>query len=264
LINKVQVEPNNTDDAAMLVEALPDLGERTDVEQIYTDGGYNSPDVDEAMREPRIEHIQTAIRGRKPAEEKLGLEDFDWEINDDGKPQEVICPHGQRVEVKLGRKEHRYLAYFDSTVCGDCPFVDQCPTEALKRRPKHVLRFSQGETDLALRRKRMAEIRSTGENLRAAVESTVWSVKHPFRNGKVPVRGKPRVSMVMIASAAMTNIRRIHRHLVKLREEDREVKAVQKQMEEAIKNIFVYFCDFLQSRLHRRHYPKRSFLAATT
>jgi hypothetical protein len=95
LINKVQVEPNNVEDADMLEEALPDLKERTDVKQIYTDGGYGSPDVDEAMREAGVEQIQTAIRGRKPAEEKLGLEDFDWETDGDGKPQEVICPHGQ-------------------------------------------------------------------------------------------------------------------------------------------------------------------------
>jgi hypothetical protein len=133
--------------------------------------------------------------------------------------------------------------------CRGYPFVDQCPTESLKRKPKHVLRFSQQETDLAMRRKRMADIRSKGQNLRAAVESTMRSVKHPFRNGKVPVRGRPRVSMVMIASAAMTNIRRIHRYLVKLREEDRKVRAVQKQMEEALKNAFVSFCDFLQSRI---------------
>lgn len=43
------------------------------------------------------------------------------------------------------------------------------------------------------------------------------SLKHPFRNGKVPVRDKPHASMIVVASAAMTDIRRIHRHLVKLR-----------------------------------------------
>ena len=80
LINKVQVESNTTEDAAMLVQVLPDLKERTDVEQIHTDGGYGSPEVDEAMWKAKVEQIQTAIRGRKAAEEKLGLEDFDWEI----------------------------------------------------------------------------------------------------------------------------------------------------------------------------------------
>ncbi len=260
LINKVQVEPNNVDDADMLKEALPDLKERTDVGQIYTDGGYGSPDVDEAMREAKVERIQTAIRGRKTAEEKLGLEDFEWEIDGEGGPQDVVCPHGQRAAIRPGRKEHRYLAYFDTAICSDCPFANQCPTEPLKRQPGHVLRFSQPETDLALRRKRSADVRAAGhtvpvscrENLRAAAESTMRSVKHPFRNGKLPVRGKPRVSMVIVASAAMTNIRRIHGYDEKLREEKRKARAVQKQMEEAIKSVYISFWGFLQRGLLRK------------
>jgi len=256
LINKVQVEPNTTEDADMLKQALPDLKDRTDVKRINTDGGYGSPDVDEAMQEAKVEQIQTAIRGRKPAEEKLGLEDFDWEIDEDGKPEQVACPHGQSVEVQLGRKEHRYLAYFDSTICRDCPLVDQCPTEPLKRKPMHVLRFSQQETDLALRRKRSADVRATGRNLRAGAESMVRSVKHPFRNGKLPVRGKPRVSMMVIASAAMTNIRRIQGYQEKLREEKRKAREAQKQIQDAIKNVFVFFLGFLQCRLLQHSYSK--------
>jgi len=261
LINKVQVEPNNVEDADMLEEALPDLKERTKVKQIYTDGGYGSPGVDEAMREANVEQIQTAIRGRKPAEEKLGLEDFDWEIDDDGKPQEVTCPHGQRAEVQPGRNEHRYLAYFDSVICRDCPFVDRCPTVPLKRRPKHVLRFSQGKTDLSLRRKRMVDIRSTGENLRAAVESTVRSVKHQFGNGKLPVRGKPRVSMMVIASASMTNIRRIHGYQEKMIEEKRKAREIQKQIQDAIKNVFISFWRFIQRGLLQHFYSKTAVRA---
>ena len=78
LIVKVQTEPNNTDDAAMLNETLPALKERTDVDEMHTDGGYNSPDVDQTMRELGIAQIQTAIRGRKPSTEKLNLDDFAW------------------------------------------------------------------------------------------------------------------------------------------------------------------------------------------
>lgn len=92
LIVKVQTEPNNTDDAAMLNEALPELKERTDVEEMHTDGGYNSPAVDETMRELGIDQIQTAIRGRKPSTEKLNLDDFAWELDDEGRPQAVVCP----------------------------------------------------------------------------------------------------------------------------------------------------------------------------
>lgn len=213
LVVKVQTEPNNTDDAAMLNEALPELKERTDVDEMHTDGGYNSPDVDETMRELGIEQIQTAIRGRKPSAEKLSLDAYVWELDDQGQPQATTCPHEQQAEVTPGRSEGRYRAAFEAAGCTSCPFLDSCPTEPLKRTPEHVLRFSQQEVDLALRRQRSAEAQASGQNLRPAVEATVRSVKHPFANGKAPVRGQPRVSMVMLASAAMSNVRRIHRFL---------------------------------------------------
>jgi len=82
------------------------------------------------------------------------------------------------------------------------------------------------------------------------------SVKHPFRNGKLPVRGKPRVSMMVVASAAMTNIRRIHGYQEKLREEKRKASAVQKQMEEAIKSAFISFWGFLKRGVLRKLDPK--------
>jgi hypothetical protein len=218
LIVKVQTEANNTDDATMLDEALPNLKERTAVEQMNTDGGYSSADVDKRMRELGVEQVQSAIRGRKPSEEKLGPEDFGWELDADGNPQTVTCPNGQQAEVTTGRKEDRCRAAFDAVGCESCPFYDACLTKLLKRTPQRVLWFSHQDVELALRRQRTADMRASGQNLRAAVEATVRSIKHPFGNGKVPVRGQDRVSMVMLGSAAMSNVRRIHRYLVGLEE----------------------------------------------
>jgi hypothetical protein len=214
LIVKMQTASNNTDDAAMLAEALPGLTARMDVKQMDTDGGYNSPEVDTAMREHHVVQIQTAIRGRKPAAEKLGLEDFDWDTNVEGHPQTVTCPHGQQAVVTSARKEFRYRATFETPSCQQCPLLTQCPTQALKRKPEQVLRFSQAELDLAVRRQRCVDARTRKPNLRPAVEATVRAVKHPFGNGKVPVRGQPRVSMLLIGSAAMNNVRQITRYLV--------------------------------------------------
>lgn len=249
LIVKVQTDSNNADDAAMLAEALPGLKERTDVDQMHTDGGYNSPEVDVAMRDNRVEQIQTAIRGRKPSEEKLGLDDFDWQTNTDGQPQTVTCPHGQQVEVTVGRKEHRYRAAFEASGCEDCPLFDPCPIQPLKCQPENVLRFSQQELDLALRRKRSADARANGQNLRSAVEATVRAVKHPFGNGKVPVRGKPRVSMVVISSAAMNNLRQINRYLTGQNRPDRVEKVTQKGARSAQEQPAISLFAFLWTRL---------------
>lgn len=213
LIVQMQTEPNNTDDALMLAEALPKLKERTDVDQIDTDGGYNSPAVDTLMRENEVVQIQTAIRGRKPAAEKIALDDFDWQTDADGHPQTVTCPNGQQATVTPARNESRYRAAFEKSDCEQCPLLAQCPSQTLQRQPEQVLRFSQADLDLALRRQRSAEARTRKQNLRSAVEATMRAIKHPFGNGKVPVRGLPRVSMVMLGSAAMNNVRRINRYL---------------------------------------------------
>ena len=66
LITKVQTEPNTTDDAQMLNDALPDLAERTDLDTLYTDGTYSSPEVDETCRQHKVTQHQTAIRGALP------------------------------------------------------------------------------------------------------------------------------------------------------------------------------------------------------
>ena len=212
LVVKVQTESNNTDDAAMLNEAVPDLVERTDVDEFYTDGGYNSSDVDETLNENNIEQYQTAIRGGKAADDRLSVSDFVFTRDDDGTPQTVRCPGGQEAEVVPARSDARFTARFDADACVGCPLLEKCPTKPLKRKPQsRILRFDQQQVNVAHRHENRRQAKASGQNLRSAVESTVRSVKHPFGNGKLPVRGRPRMSMMMVASAAMTNIRRIWR-----------------------------------------------------
>jgi hypothetical protein len=76
LTTKVQLASNATDDSQLLVEALPNLKERTELDKIYTDGGYGGPDSDVVLQEQQVEHIQTSIRGRTLDPEKLHLADF--------------------------------------------------------------------------------------------------------------------------------------------------------------------------------------------
>jgi hypothetical protein len=210
LIVKVQTESNNTDDAEMLNEALPNLVERTDVDEIYTDGGYNSPQVDETLQQEQIEQYQTAIRGNKTAEGQLGTSDFVFERDENGEPQSVTCPQGQTATVEPTRTVGRFNADFDAEVCAGCPLLEHCPTQTLKRKPQvRRLRFDQQQVNVAHRHANQRKLKDQPNNLRSAVEATVRSIKHPFGNGKLPVRGRPRMSMMLVASAAMTNIRRI-------------------------------------------------------
>jgi hypothetical protein len=207
LIVEVAVESNSVDDAQMLADAVDGLAERTDVTTIYADGGYNGPEADEKLAGNKIDLLQTGIRGGSA--EGVGRDEFDWDCGDEGVPLAVGCPGGQRVKAERGRKDHTFLARFDSSACEECPLQQQCPTERRKRHPVRVLRFTKQQA-LAARRRRLSKaMQCSGRNPRAAVEATIWSLKAPLPRGRVPHRGKARVTMYTVAAAAMVNIRRI-------------------------------------------------------
>jgi len=214
LITKVQVAPNTKDDEQLAVEAVAGLKARTELEALWTDGGYNGPDAEAAFRTNQIEHIPTNVRGGHPAPHRMGLDAFRWETDEAGNPVAVNCPGGQGVEVRAGRKRGRFLANFEGTVCETCAMRDQCPTQSVKRRTKRVLRTRARSVQVAQLRQRVAQTRGRGNNRRAAIESTVRSVTHPFggQAGKLPVRGQIRVMQVVIYSALMVNLRRIWHH----------------------------------------------------
>ena len=211
LITSVQVAPNNTDDEALLLEALPDLQRRTQLDTLEIDGGYTGPDSTRTCAECGVTLNPSAIRGQAPDSSKssprLGLDAFTWETPTEGLSQ-VTCPNGQTVEVTCGRKPHRRQAAFGC--CAQCALADGCPTVQLKRSPQRVLNVNQRQIEVAQLRQRCAQLRQSDHHLRPAVESTVRSVKHPFGD-KLPVRGQIRVTMVVIASAMMVNLRRIWR-----------------------------------------------------
>jgi hypothetical protein len=213
LITKVQLAPNATDDSQLLAEALPNLKERTELNTIYTDGGHGGPDSDVVLQEQKVEHIQTAIRGRTPNPDKLYLADFTIKFNPDNQPVKVTCPHGQTEPAHSSSQKKAFVAHFSAEVCSTCPLVDKCPAQPGKRDPRLHVRFTQGEAQASERRRRSREHQKEGRNLRAAVEATMRSIKHPFPAGKLPVRGKFRIASMVIGSAAVSNVRRIQRYL---------------------------------------------------
>lgn len=212
LITKVQVAPNNVDDADLLAQALPDLKERTGIETLYADGAYGSPAADEQLNEQQVELIQSGIRGKAPATDKLSLSQFHFTTTPKGKPISITCPNGQEVLVEPARTTG-YLARFDPHICRTCPFAlqDRCRAKPGKKDPAFKLSFTQQEVNWARRRQRFESSRQPGKNPRAAIEAIIRAVKHPFPAGKLPVRGLFRVSCLVIASAAMANLRSIWR-----------------------------------------------------
>jgi hypothetical protein len=213
LITKVQVASNNVDDSQLLAEGMPDLKKRTELDTIYTDGGHGGPDSDLVLQQQKVEHIQTAIRGRTLDPDKLYMADFTIRFNPDNQLVKVTCPHGQTEPAHSSSQKKAFVAHFGAVVCSTCPLVDKCPAQPGKRDPRRHVRFTQAQAQASERRRRSREQQKEGRNLRAAVEATMRSIKHPFPAGKLPVRGKFRITSMLIGSAAVSNVRRIDRYL---------------------------------------------------
>lgn len=228
LITKVQVAPNNIDDGQLLAEALPNLKTRTDLDTLVTDGGFGSEVSDAALQGQNVTLIQTAIRGAQPNPDKFTLADFDIQQDEQSHPIILTCPQGQTVPVTAGRTTG-WQARFDLTICSTCPFQQsgRCRTQPQKRDPRYLLTFTTPEMRAARRRQDQRKHLGDSHNLRSAVEATVRSVKHPFPAGKLPVRGRFRVTCMAIASAATTNVRRIQRYLIAKTKADQAIKSQQ-------------------------------------
>ena len=213
LITDVQVAPNNVDDSQLLAEALPNLQERTDLNTLMTDGAFGGEASDAALEGQDVKLIQTAIRGPKPDSHQFHLSDFDIHFDQQGVPTDITCPYGQKVPITPARTTGLH-ARFDPEICSACPFhqEERCRAHPQKRDLRYLLAFTPKQVRAAQRRKDFLAHQDHGQNLRAAVEATVRSIKHPFRSGKLPVRGQFRVTCMLIASAIHVNVRRICRY----------------------------------------------------
>lgn len=206
LIVKMQTAPNTTEDTSLLLEALPNLTERTQLDTLYNDAGFCGPDVDDALRRAGIKQIPSALPGRAPDPQYTHLSDFKFHFDEQGQLSHMTCPHGHTLSVEYDPLSGRFVASPTTAPCPDCRFR--------KSQSRSALRFSQAELDVARRRQHCIAYRQSKPRLRAAVEATVGAVKRPFNNDKTPVRGNFRVSVMMIGSAVVVNIRRIERYLL--------------------------------------------------
>jgi hypothetical protein len=216
LITKIQVAPNSTDDGKLLLQALPNLAERTKLKTLYTDGGYGGAKLDHSLADKGIALLQTGIRGKKLRRDKLSFYDFIIHQDEIGLPTQVTCPYGQIAPVEIGSQKKGYVAKFAASICETCPFhqFNLCPTRFRKRKQFYGLYFMPSKMLLSLRRERSKFFQKSKQNPRAAVEATVRAVKLPFPRGKLPVRGRFRMFYMMIGSAAINNVRQIQRYLV--------------------------------------------------
>ena len=211
LIVGMQTERNVTDDGALLAAALPSLKERTGVHELTTDGGYMGDAPRRATAAQDVHHVLTGLRGAQPGTVALGT--FAISNGTDGQPALITCPFRQVVPL-TSKRPGRYQAHFDRATCATCPQALRCPARLLKELPVRALYLRLRDIESAQQQRAflLQEKGHTG-NLRVAIEGTISALKRPFADGQLPVRGCFRVAGMMVAAAAMANVRRIDRHL---------------------------------------------------
>jgi hypothetical protein len=207
LVTSAQTASNNTDDSDLLAQSLAEQSERGhDIDKMTVDGGYTGPAAEEACAAHQVELHPSRLRGGKSNSENWGWEEYQWQMSDEGDPEQVTCPQGQVIVLEPGRVETRWQARFDIQVCANCPFFQQECRVAPRQRSGPSFSVTTRSVQVALLRQRI-----TRENngVRAGVEATIRSVKVPFAASKLPVRGLIRSQMVVLGAALLVNVRRL-------------------------------------------------------
>lgn len=261
LITHIQTAPNNVDDADLLIDALPTLTQQTELDTLYSDGGFGSPAADQALQKHGVELHQTNLRGNAPDPNRYCLADFQMSYDEEGRPTFIACPKGQIVPVLPARKTG-FFACFNTSQCLACPAFQEgvCRVRLLKSKDVCQLNFTQEQAFWARRRQHYRQLKASKRDPRAAVEAAVRTIKHPFR-GKLPVRGLARVSHILTASAIMANVRSIFRYLERKRRPETAQKDQQWQ-QEFKKNSAIDQAGSFLAHLARRLYPANSVSAS--
>jgi hypothetical protein len=210
LITDVQVEANQTDDATLLEQSLDDQTERgIQIDKATVDGGYTGPQAEAACQRHQVELRATRMRGGHSHPDKWGWDRYTWQMDEDGVPVCVTCPQGVSAQLLPGRAEGRFIARFQTEQCANCPLLGQAcrvrecahldPSLYVQRRAIQVAQQRQ-------------QLHPEDTPIRVVIEATVRSLKWPFPNSKLPVRGLIRVRMTIYTAALMVNLRRLHRH----------------------------------------------------
>jgi len=160
-----------------------------------------------------VQIIQTGIRGNQPDPQRFNLTDFQIEQAQNGHPTWVTCPNGQSALATRG-KTSGWFARFSAETCAACPFQlnQRCRARPQQRDPRYFIHFTLQEFRIAQRRKDYLAQKQNEHNLRAAVEAAMRSLKQPFPAGKLPVRGKFRMTCLIISSAMFVNVRKISKY----------------------------------------------------
>ena len=217
LIDLVQVAPNQVSDIHLLKDAVPELTERLHTEQLVTDGGYVSPQIDALLHDQGIEQLPTNLVGTDPDHTNghLAVSDFTLHLDAQDTLTQCLCPAQQAATIVPTASGKAYRLVFAVQTCLSCAFYQhhQCPVRINPRQTQANLPLPKERVLSAVRRQRFETTKQAARKLRPAVEATMFHLQIGFPKGRLRVRGLWRVTCAVVCAALAVNLRRIHRYL---------------------------------------------------
>jgi hypothetical protein len=204
LLTDISLHTNNTPDETILVERIPDLKERTGLDQLITDGGYSGEKAESACQQESVTLVPTEVKGRKLEEDEIALAQFKIEAN-----QVITCPAGQSpLNQTYEPEKGHHIVHFATAICSACSQREKCLARSGKR--FFSLIYNDRQLLLSRRREQLGEesYRSLC-NLRPAVEGTISQFKRKTRNGKLRIRLNPRIHNATILMGIGINFSRL-------------------------------------------------------
>jgi len=200
LLTDIAVNKNNIDDSKILEERTDKLIEKTPgLNELHTDGGYGSEEVDKKMEEHNITLVTTAVRGRESQIEKTITQN-----SENVREYTIKCP---TQEIKSTPTGKRNKAVFETDKCASCPLLEQC--NIFKN--NGIYYFTHQDYLKNKRNNNIHKIPEERRKIRPNVEATIKEFKNKTSAGKLKVRGQFKTSLFAFAMGISINFGRIYR-----------------------------------------------------
>jgi hypothetical protein len=203
LLTDVSVYPNTTSDDAILIQRASLIKERTDLNELITDGGYSGEKSEAACHQAEITLIPTAVKGASRRSE-MTLDEFHFEGN-----ALISCPEGVAPINRTYRPEKgQHIAYFAKEPCDGCYIRQICRVKMRAR--FYSLGYKNRQVQVLRRRQQLGEEAYRKKcQLRPAIEGTISQFKRVMHHGKLRLRGLNRIRNGIILMAIGINFGRL-------------------------------------------------------
>ena len=180
----------------------------TEISVLSADGAYYRHESLQKAKEKEIEMNVSTMTGRKPAKDKLAVNQFLIDENQ----QITECPAGHTAEhSKYDVEKKVYTAKFSKAICASCPFLDQCPIQQQKK--FNTVRFTENKLQTDIVRSQMNSDRHyLLSNFRAGVEGIVSALRRGFKIDDIPIRGLVRSKIWIHSKILAYNFRTVTKY----------------------------------------------------